>query len=148
MWDTTGKTNLTTRKFPRLEVVPYAAVEWLSEGGRTPDELRVWLEEMMIKEGHFQKEDWGLFFKFEMVTAQMEPNDKKSSFLAIEVEPVTATDPKFYKWEYQRLYATLGTRLKISPVANRGGTPYIDQSFWKNLTKVMGSIIGEMLQAK
>ena len=26
MWDTTGKTNLTTRKIPRLVVVPYEAV--------------------------------------------------------------------------------------------------------------------------
>ena len=30
MWDTTGDTNLTTRKFTRLEVVPYEAVEWIS----------------------------------------------------------------------------------------------------------------------
>ena len=44
MWDTTGETNLTTNKLPRLVVVPYADVEWLRKGGRTPNELRVWLE--------------------------------------------------------------------------------------------------------
>ena len=44
MWDTTGETNMMTNKFPRLTVVPYADVEWLSKGGRTPNKLRVWLE--------------------------------------------------------------------------------------------------------
>ena len=44
MWDTTGRTNLTTVKLPRHEVVPYEVVEWLSKKGRTPNELRVWLE--------------------------------------------------------------------------------------------------------
>ena len=55
MWDTTGETNLITRKFKRLEVVPYKAVQWLNKGGRTPNELRVLLEEIMITEGNFQK---------------------------------------------------------------------------------------------
>ena len=44
MWDITCKTNLTTKKFPSLAVMPYAVVEWLSEGGQTLNELRVWLE--------------------------------------------------------------------------------------------------------
>ena len=43
MWDTTGEKNTSTKKLPRLEVVPYAAVEWISKGGGTPNELRVWL---------------------------------------------------------------------------------------------------------
>ena len=30
MWDTIGKTNLATRKFTKMEVVPYEAVEWIS----------------------------------------------------------------------------------------------------------------------
>ena len=83
MWDTMDKTNLTKRKFPRLAVVPYTAVEWLSEGGRTPNELRVWLEEMMITDGTCQKGDWELFFEFSISAAQMDPNDKKSSVLAM-----------------------------------------------------------------
>ena len=29
----------------------------------------------------------------------MDPNDKKNSVLSMEVEPVTATEPKFWKWE-------------------------------------------------
>ena len=29
------------------------------------------------------KEDWGLFFEFSMAAAQMDPNDKKSSILAM-----------------------------------------------------------------
>ena len=44
MWDTTIMTNLTTSRLTRLEVVPYAVVEWISEKGRTANELRVWLE--------------------------------------------------------------------------------------------------------
>ena len=47
MWDTMGRKNLVTKKLPRLEVVSYAVEEWLSEGGITPNELMVWLEEMM-----------------------------------------------------------------------------------------------------
>ena len=31
MWDTTGRTNFTTVKLPRLAVVPYAVVDWLSK---------------------------------------------------------------------------------------------------------------------
>ena len=52
-WDTTGYKNLTTNKLPRLEVVPYAAVEWLNKDGRIPNELRLWLEEMMRKDVNF-----------------------------------------------------------------------------------------------
>ena len=48
MWYTTGQINCTTRKLPRLAVVPYTLVEWLGEEGRTPNEFRVWLEDMMI----------------------------------------------------------------------------------------------------
>ena len=33
MWDTTAETNLTTKKFPGLAVVPYADLEWLGKGG-------------------------------------------------------------------------------------------------------------------
>ena len=43
----------------------------------------------------FQREYWELFFEFAMAEANMEPSDKKSSVPAMEVEPVTATDPKF-----------------------------------------------------
>ena len=32
-----------------------------------------------------------------MEATQMDQNDKKSSVLAMEVEPVTATEPKFWK---------------------------------------------------
>ena len=48
-------------------------------------------------------EERELFFVFAMAAAQMDPNDKKSSVLAMEAEPVTATDPKFWKWVDQRL---------------------------------------------
>ena len=76
----------------------------------------------------------------------MDPNDRENSVLAMEVNPVTATDPKFWKWVDQRLDATLGTRPTRSPVMDRGSTSHIDQSFWENLTRVMGSGMGEMLQ--
>ena len=44
IWDTTGRTNLTTKKLKRLAVVPYAVVEWLSKRGLAPNELSVWLK--------------------------------------------------------------------------------------------------------
>ena len=78
----------------------------------------------------------------------MDPNDKKISVLAMEAEPVTATEPIFLKWSDQRLNATLGTRPIISLVTDRGGTSQIDQSFWEKLTRVMGSGMGSMLQAQ
>ena len=37
MWDTTGKTNVTSVNLPMLAVVPYAVVEWMSKKGRTPN---------------------------------------------------------------------------------------------------------------
>ena len=40
-----------------------------------------------------KKYDWESFFVFPMAAAQMDPNDKKNSVPAMEVEPVTATDP-------------------------------------------------------
>ena len=53
------------------------------------------MEEMMRIDVNCQREDWELFFSFAIVAAQMDQNDKNSSVLAMEVEPVTATDPKF-----------------------------------------------------
>ena len=52
----------------------------------------------------------------------MDPNDKKSSILAMEVEPVTFTDPKFWKCADQRLDATLVTRPTRSVVTRKSGT--------------------------
>ena len=72
---------MTTAKFPRLAVVPYAVVEWLSKKGRTPNELRVLLEKMMRKDVNYKKEDWDLFFTFSIAESQMEPNDRKRSVL-------------------------------------------------------------------
>ena len=131
-----------------MAVVPYAVVEWISEGGRTPNELRVWLEEMMRIYGNYQREDWELFYKFTMAAAKMYPNERKRIVLAMEMGPVTATDPKFWKWEDQRLVAILGTRPTIYLVTNRGGTSHIDKSLWENLKRVMGSGIGAMNQAQ
>ena len=42
----------------------------------------------------------------------------------------------------------MGTRPKISVVTRRSGTSQINQSFWENLTNVMGSIMREMIQAQ
>ena len=78
----------------------------------------------------------------------MDPNDKKISVFDMEVEAVTITDPKFWKWADQRLDATLGTIPTRSIVTRRSGTSQIDQSFWGNLTRVMGISIGEMLQSQ
>ena len=54
-------TKLTTLRFPRLALVPYVLVEWLSKKGRTPNELRIWLETMIRTDVNFIKEDWVLF---------------------------------------------------------------------------------------
>ena len=61
--------NLTTLRLPRLAVVPYAVVEWLSKKWRTPNVLRVWLEKMIRTDVNYIKEDWGLFFAFSMAAA-------------------------------------------------------------------------------
>ena len=94
------------------------------------------------------KEDWGLFLEFSMAAAQMDPNYKKISLLAMEVEPVTVTAPKLWKWADQILDATLGTRPTISVATRRSGTSQIDHSLWEILTKLMGSSMGAMLQAQ
>ena len=60
----------------------------------------------------------------------MDPNDKKSSVLSMEVELVTVTYPIFWEWADQRLDATLGTRTTRSIGTRRSGTSQIDQSFW------------------
>ena len=139
---------MKTIKLPRLAVAPYAVVIWLSKKGRTPNKLRVWLGKMMRTDVNYKKEDWDLFFVFSMAATQMDPNNKKNSVLAMEVEPVTVTYPKFWKWADRRLDATLGTSTKRSIFKIRSGTSQIDQSFWENLTRVMGSDMGEMLQAQ
>ena len=66
----------------------------------------------------------------------------------MEVEPFVFTDPKKWKWADQILDATLGTRTKIYIVTRRSGTSHIDQYLWENLTGVMGSGMGAMLQAQ
>ena len=43
------------------------------------------MEKIMITDVNFQIEDWGLFFTFAMKAAQMDPDHKKSSVLAMEV---------------------------------------------------------------
>ena len=80
------------------------------------------MEEMMITDVNCQIKYWELLFTFAMVAAQMDPNYNNSSVLDMDVEPVTAIDPKNCKWEDQRLYATLGTSPIRSPVTYRGGT--------------------------
>ena len=64
-----------------------------------------------------------------MEAAQMDPNDKKISVLAIEVEPVTVTDPKFWKWAEQRLDAIFVTSPTRYLVTRRSGTSHFDQYF-------------------
>ena len=89
-----------------------------------------------------------MFFEFSMVDSKMDPNSKMSSVLDMEVEPVTTTYQIFWKLEDQRLYDTLGTKPSRYPYTNRGSTEKMDQLLWGNLTKVMGSGIGDMIQAQ
>ena len=81
----------------------------------------------MITDGNCQKEYWEFFFGFEMSVAQIDPNDNKSSVLDMEVDPVTATDSKFWKRENQLLDALLRTIPTRYQVANRVGNSHIDQ---------------------
>ena len=87
------------------------------------------MEKMIRTDVNFIKEDWGLFFEFSMATAQMDPNDKKISVLAMEVEPVTVTVPQFWKRADHILDAKLGTRPTRYVVTRRSGTSQIDHSF-------------------
>ena len=66
----------------------------------------------------------------------------------MEVEPVTVTDPKCWKWADHRLDAILVTRPTISIVTRGRGTSQIDQYLWENLTKVMGNIMGPCFRYK
>ena len=75
------------------------------------------------------KEDCGLFLEFAMASAQMDPKDQKISILAMEVEPVTVTDPKFWKWADHRLDAALATGPIRSVVTRGSGTSHIYHSF-------------------
>ena len=86
--------------------MPYEAVECINKEGRTSNELMVWLEKMMRKYGNLQNKYWELFFEFSMGVTHMDPNDKNSSVLAMEVDPVTTANTKFWKWKDQRFDAT------------------------------------------
>ena len=106
------------------------------------------MENIMRTYINYIKEDWYLLFSFSVAAAQMEPNNRKICVLVMQVKPVTITEPKCWKWVDQRLDDTLGTRPTRSIVMIRSGTSQIDQSFWENLTRVMGSSMGEMLQSQ
>ena len=101
-----------------------------------------------ITDVNCKKDDWVLFLIFSMAASLMDPNNKKSSFLAMEVEPVTVAYQKFWKWADQRLDATLVTSPTRSIVTRRSSKLQIDRSFWKKLTRLMDSVVGEMLQAQ
>ena len=51
----------------------------------------------MRKYFNCHKEYWDFFLDFYMSAAQIDPSNKKIGVLAMEVEPVTATDPKNWK---------------------------------------------------
>ena len=56
----------------------------------------------------------------------------------MELEPITVTDPKFWKWADQRLDATLGTIPTRSVITRGSGTSHIDQSFREGCGKKHG----------
>ena len=78
----------------------------------------------------------------------MDTNDKNRSVLDMEVEPFTTIEPKCWKLADHRLDSTLVTKPAQSPYTNRVSTAYMDQQFWENLSKVIGSGIGDMIQAQ
>ena len=59
-----GYTTKTKEKLPRLDMAPYAIVEWLVQAIRMPNELRLCMEKKNKDDTNFQKDDWELFNKF------------------------------------------------------------------------------------
>ena len=74
----------------------------------------------MITDVNCQREDWELFFSFEMAAKNMEPFDNKRSVLDMELEPVTYTDQKFWKWADQILILFFYQRLGPNDFTNKG----------------------------
>jgi len=146
LWDTSGEVDRVEHNLPRLVVVPYAAVLWLSEKERTPNDLRVWIENMIRNDATCQKGDWQLLLDFAVGAAQADPGDKKSSSLAFDVEPLTVTDAEFWAWVELRLDATLGARPAQAVQHSGGGQPQMDPAFWAQLSKTMGSTFGAAVQ--
>ena len=99
----------------------------------------------MRNDANFQKEDWELFFEFSMASAHVYPNKKKSIVLDMELEAFTTTDPIFLEMGRPLFEFNIGKNSARSPGTNKSGTSQMDQSFWENLIKVMGSGIGYML---
>ena len=99
-------------------MVPYEAVECINKEGQTSNELMLWLEKIMRKYGNLQNKYWELFFEFSMGVTHMDPNDKNSSVLAMEVDPDTTADTKF--WKGKTRYLTLrfkkGKQYPKSPI--------------------------------
>ena len=83
----------------------------------------------MRKDTNFHKDDWEFLFGFSMADAQIYPNNKRSSVLAMEVEIVTAIDPIFWKWADQHLDDTFGTSPDRYPATNRGSTSQMENLF-------------------
>ena len=55
----------------------------------------------MITDVNKKKEYCYLYLDFSIAAAQMDTNDKNISVVAMDVEPVSATDPEFWKWADQ-----------------------------------------------
>ena len=58
--------------------------------------MRLWIEKQDKDVTRFQKDDWKLVNKFVMAEGQVDVSDKKSSMMALYVEPVTDTDEGFW----------------------------------------------------
>ena len=66
--------------------------------------------------------------------------DKKSSIMALDVEPVTATDEGFWNWVEHQLDYKLGAKPQnISPAMT--GPSQMNAAFWSDMTKMLGTSI-------
>ena len=75
-----------------------------------------------------------------MAAGQLDASDKNTIMLALDVEPVTATDEGFWNWVENQLDATLGKKpLNIAPAA--AGPPQMNAAFWESITKMLGTSI-------
>ena len=77
LWDTPGTPMKIRAKFPRQAMMPYAMVECPVEASRTPNEMRLWIEEQEKDDIKFQKDDWELVNKLVMAEGKVDVSDKK-----------------------------------------------------------------------
>ena len=103
-------------------MVPYEVLEWLSKRGLTPNELRVWLEEMMRTDVNLQKRILGVILRILNGDGTDGPKRQEKKCPDHGGGTSHCHRQKNWKWADQILDAALGTRSTRYLVTDRGGT--------------------------